>query len=54
MSFSFWKAYVRPEGMCGRTGQYGMMKVGDHVRVYLQKDEENNYRLLEQMASMKL
>jgi len=47
VSFTFWKAFVRPEGMCGPIGQYGMIKTGDQIRVYLQKDEENNYRVLE-------
>lgn len=47
ISFTFWKAFTRPAGMCGPIGQYGMMKVGDQIRVYMQKNEGNTYQLIE-------
>ena len=47
VEFTFWKAAERPDGWCGPTGQYGMMKVGDNIRVYMYKNEENTYQLIE-------
>lgn len=47
IKFSFWRAFSRPEGWCGPGGQYGMMKIGDTVRAYILKNDEDNYELIE-------
>jgi hypothetical protein len=47
ITFSFWKAAVRPDGMCGPSGQYGMIHKDTVIRAYLSVDKLNNYVLLE-------
>lgn len=47
VSFRFWRASMRPDGWCGPSGQYGMMKIGDTIRAYMYKNEDGSYELIE-------
>ncbi len=37
IEFSFWRAFKRPRGMCGDTGQSSVPTVGGSIKAYLQE-----------------
>lgn len=43
----FWKMHSRPDGWCGRTGQYGVMELGAQIRAFMTTNDRGEYQLVE-------
>lgn len=47
IKISYWKPTKRPDGWVGPQGQNGHLNLNDHVKLWLKREENNIYRILE-------